>query len=72
MVCEEKVCREPYTICRMVPREHCKMVPHTTCRLEAYCETQKVCRRVPICVPVCEDPCTQSFAAPPPAIKDAK
>jgi hypothetical protein len=29
-------------------------VPHTYCTLEPYCVTYKVCRRIPVCVPVCE------------------
>jgi hypothetical protein len=48
----------------MVPREHVKCVPHTTCRMESYCETTKVCRRVPICTPICSDPCVSEPAAP--------
>ena len=31
-----------------------RMVPSTTCRMEAYCETYRVCRQVPVCVPVCD------------------
>jgi hypothetical protein len=57
MEVEEKVCRVPYTTCRMVAKEHVKCVPHVTCKMEPYCETQKICRRIPICVPVCGDPC---------------
>jgi len=29
-------------------------VPVTTCRLEPYCVTFKVCRQIPVCVPVCQ------------------
>jgi hypothetical protein len=38
----------------MVTEEHVKCVPHTTCHMEEYCETYKVRRRIPVCVPVCE------------------
>jgi len=33
--------------------------------MEQYCETTKVCRRVPICVPICNDPCVPSTSAAP-------
>jgi hypothetical protein len=60
IVTEEKVCKIPYTTCRLVPKEICKMVPVTTCKMEPYCETYKVCRRVPVCVPVgCEPAATE-------------
>jgi hypothetical protein len=77
MVVEEKVCQVPYTICRTVTKEHVKIVPHKTCRLEEYCETQKICRRVAVCVPICSDPCERvegapSFTPPPPAVLDKK
>jgi hypothetical protein len=35
-------------------QEVVRQVPVTTCRMEPYCVTVKVCRRVPIQVPVCE------------------
>jgi hypothetical protein len=53
---EERCCQVPYTTCRMVAEECVRMVPHTTCSLQPYCVTYKICRRIPICVPVC-DPC---------------
>jgi hypothetical protein len=76
MVTEEKVCCVPYTTCRMIPREHVKCVPQTTCRMEPYCETQKVCRRISFCVPICSDPCETigpaPFAPPLPAVIEKK
>jgi hypothetical protein len=53
-VTEERVCRVPYTTCRLETEQCMRMVPQTLCHLEPYCETYRVCRRVPICVPVCE------------------
>jgi hypothetical protein len=46
----------PYTTCRMVPEVCTRYVPRTTCHLEAYCEKYQVCRMVPYCQPVCEQP----------------
>ena len=54
---EQHVQYVPYTTCKMVCKEHVCCVPHTTCRMEQYCEKRRVCRQIPICVPVCEDPC---------------
>jgi hypothetical protein len=72
----ECVKQVPYTTCRMVTREHVKCVPHTTCKLESYCEVQKICRRVPVCVPICNDPCEMSAppigSAPLPAVIEQK
>ena len=42
----------PYTTCKMVPEEHVTSVPVTTCHMEPYCVTRKVCRKVPVYVPV--------------------
>ncbi|MCI0350634.1 MAG: hypothetical protein L0Z53_14515, partial [Acidobacteriales bacterium] len=57
IVREEKVCQVPYTVCRMAAKEVVRCVPVTTCKMEAYCVNEKVCRRVPVCVPVCEPEC---------------
>jgi len=46
----------PYTVCRMEAQECVRRVPCTECHLEPYCETYKVCRCVPVCVP-CEPCC---------------
>ena len=52
MVTEERVCYVPFTTCRMERQQRVQMIPCTVCTLEPYCETCKVCRRVPVCVPV--------------------
>jgi hypothetical protein len=33
-----------------------RMVPSCFCTMEPYCETYKVCRQVPVCVPECCPP----------------
>jgi hypothetical protein len=55
-VTEERCVQVPYTTCRWVQEERVKQVPSTTCTMEPYCVTCKVCRKVPVCVPVCECP----------------
>jgi hypothetical protein len=62
---EVKCCKIPYTVCKMVPQECVKQVPCKICKMEAYCETYKVCCKVPVCVPVCE-PCCPPPCCPPP------
>jgi hypothetical protein len=59
MVPEVKTCMVPYVTCRKVPVECVKMVPVTTCHMEPYIVMQKICRRIPMCVPVpaCPPPC---------------
>ena len=56
-VCEEKVCQIPYTTCKMIQETHTRCVPKTTCSMEPYCVSYQTCRNVPVCEPVCEDPC---------------
>jgi hypothetical protein len=53
MVTEERSCCIPYVTCRLESQECIRQVPTTVCTLEPYCVTYKVCRRVPICVPLC-------------------
>jgi hypothetical protein len=70
MVTEDKVCKIPYTVCKTVAKEVVRQVPVTTCRMEPYCETYKVCRRVPICAPSCCEPGVsatphESLSSPP-------
>src|SRR5262249_12205786 len=54
---ETRTCKVPYVTCKMVPEQRVCCVPHTTCTMEPYCVTTKVCRQVPVCVPVCETTC---------------
>ena len=56
---EQRCCKVPYCVCRMVPQECVKCVPHCECRMEPYCVTRKVCRCVPVCVPECEPACPE-------------
>jgi hypothetical protein len=39
-------------------------VPLTTCRWEPYCVTYKVCRQIPIYLPVCEPSCPLPLSSP--------
>jgi hypothetical protein len=55
MVSEEHCQQVPYTTCRLVREECVKQVSTTECTMEPYCVTTKVCRKVPVCVPVCEE-----------------
>jgi hypothetical protein len=56
-VTEEHCQKVPYVTCRLETQEYVKQVPCTTCSLEAYCVTVKVCRKVPVCEPICEAAC---------------
>jgi hypothetical protein len=54
MVTEEQVKMVPVTTCRMVREECVKMVPTTVCERVPVCTVERVCRRVPVKVPVYE------------------
>jgi hypothetical protein len=70
MVPEEVVQKVPYTVCKVVPEEktevvkcrRCKMVqeqvvkqvPVTVCEYKQVQVMEKCCKRVKVCVPVCE------------------
>lgn len=70
MVPEVVVKQVPYTVCKLVPEERCevvkcrrckmvpevvvKQVPVTVCDYKQVCVMEKCCRRVKVCVPVCE------------------
>jgi hypothetical protein len=71
MVQEEHICQVPYTVCKTIACEHTKLVPHTTCHMESYCVTQKVCRRVPVCVQECDPCCPPPVVAPPVVVPPA-
>jgi hypothetical protein len=57
MVAREVVERKMVTTCRMERQEVRKMVPVTVCERVPYCVTENVCKRVRVCVPVCDDRC---------------
>src|SRR5262249_61527696 len=65
LVTTVKTCQVPYVSCKMVPHEVVRCVPLTTCRWEPYCVTYKVCRRIPIYLPVCEPSCPLPLPGPP-------
>ncbi|MCS7166165.1 MAG: hypothetical protein RMI91_12760 [Gemmatales bacterium] len=56
MVQEEVIKKVPVTTCRMVREEVTKQVPITVCERVPVEKTVKVCKRVKVCVPVCEEP----------------
>jgi hypothetical protein len=57
LVPEQHSCQIPYMTCRLVPEEKVTVVPNTVCTLQPYCVNYKVCRQVPVCLPVGEPPC---------------
>ena len=63
-VTEERVQQIPFTTCRMVPEEQVRMVPRTVCTMEPYSVTQRVCRYVPVQVPVYSVPAVPDACRP--------
>jgi len=60
MVPREVVEKKMVTTCRYERQEVRKMVPCTVCKRVPYCVTENVCRKVRVCVPVCEERCHTS------------
>lgn len=54
MVPREVVEKKLVTTCRYVREEVRKQVPTTVCKRVPYCVTENVCRKVRVCVPVCD------------------
>lgn len=62
-VAREVVEKKQVTTCRYERQEVVKQVPCTVCKKVPYCETYTVCKRVRVCVPVCDDGCRTSHFA---------
>jgi hypothetical protein len=62
MVPREVVEKKNVTTCRMERQEVVKQVPCTVCKKVPYCETYTVCKKVRVCVPVC-DTCSHHHAS---------
>lgn len=61
MVQKEVVEKKNVTTCRYERQEVVKQVPCTVCKKVPYCETYTVCKKVRVCVPVCDSGCHSSF-----------
>jgi hypothetical protein len=61
MVPREVVEKKNVTTCRYERQEVVKQVPCTVCKKVPYCETYTVCKKVRVCVPVCDTGCHKSF-----------
>jgi len=64
MVSREVVEKKTVTTCRYERQEVVKQVACTVCKKVPYCETYNVCKKVRVCVPVCDSGChTSKFAS---------